>query len=676
MAYDPSQGLINGAAAVGGLIEQGRKTQEYVNGLFDTAARRRAGSALAAGRYGEAAGLLGERGDLENADLLQRRQTRATGLGAMVKRDYKTAQQTAASGADAELYAAAQGAEDDDRKARANWLGNAANALLQIKDPAQRKAAFTGQIVPVLKAMGMDDATIDTIDDQALTDEGLNAFRASLGQATKGEVRQDPNTGDLITIDPATGKASIVYRAGKKADWKEFTRSDGSTYWKDMNSLDGEERDQPPADAATPQASGAVYDQVASVASAAGARPEEVGYLRRLAQVESSGNPSARNGSSTGLFQFQPDTFRAVGGGDLNSVEDQTRAALTLARRDRQALEQRGVPVTDANLYIMHQQGAGGGMALLTAPPEVNAVAALTPVYGDAEIARKAIVGNGGRADMTAGEFVAYWRNRWGGGGSTPARSGGARVVEGDEPQPKGRVATEDDKRRMGLPAEGSFWIDEKGKPSPLGGNQGQAQPRKAEADLRKEFNARPEVKEFRDIDNSYRTIKRLFSGEGSAAGDIAGIFSFMKMLDPGSVVREGEFANAQNAAGVPDRIRNLYNKTLNGQRLNPKQRQDFINQAESIFTTRSARFNQIADEYRGYARDYDLNPDRVVTISGGGQGGSGDTAGAPKGAQRGQNGRYYYADPNKKGSFPEVRKAPDGNWYFKSADGNFYKVD
>jgi hypothetical protein len=36
-----------------------------------------------------------------------------------------------------------------------------------------------------------------------------------------------------------------------------------------------------------------------------------------------------------------------------------------------------------------------------------------------------------------------------------------------------------------------------------------------------------------------------------------------MKMLDPTSVVREGEFATAQNAASIPIKIVNMYNKAL-----------------------------------------------------------------------------------------------------------------
>ena len=36
------------------------------------------------------------------------------------------------------------------------------------------------------------------------------------------------------------------------------------------------------------------------------------------------------------------------------------------------------------------------------------------------------------------------------------------------------------------------------------------------------------------------------------AAGDMALIFSYMKMLDPNSTVREGEYATAQDAGSIP----------------------------------------------------------------------------------------------------------------------------
>ena len=67
-------------------------------------------------------------------------------------------------------------------------------------------------------------------------------------------------------------------------------------------------------------------------------------------------------------------------------------------------------------------------------------------------------------------------------------------------------------------------------------------------------------------------------------------------MLDPGSTVREGEFANAQNAAGVPTRIINAYNQAKDGTRLSEQQREEFKGAARSAFDSqRSGSDEQIA---------------------------------------------------------------------------------
>ena len=87
---------------------------------------------------------------------------------------------------------------------------------------------------------------------------------------------------------------------------------------------------------------------------------------------------------------------------------------------------------------------------------------------------------------------------------------------------------------------------------------------------------------------------------DASAAGDLALIFNYMKILDPGSTVREGEFANAQNSGSVPTRIRGLYNQVMEGTRLTDAQRADFVNRAGRLFnkaveeqSERNSRFRQ-----------------------------------------------------------------------------------
>lgn len=101
---------------------------------------------------------------------------------------------------------------------------------------------------------------------------------------------------------------------------------------------------------------------------------------------------------------------------------------------------------------------------------------------------------------------------------------------------------------------------------------------------------------DFTDIANSWDRITAS-ANDPSAAGDLALIFNYMKMLDPGSTVREGEFANAENSAGVPTRIRATFNKLQNGERLVEEQRNDFFGQAQNIFTASKGRADNITEE-------------------------------------------------------------------------------
>jgi hypothetical protein len=127
-----------------------------------------------------------------------------------------------------------------------------------------------------------------------------------------------------------------------------------------------------------------------------------------------------------------------------------------------------------------------------------------------------------------------------------------------------------------------------------------------------------------------------------SPAGDIAMIFAYMKILDPTSVVREGEFATAQNAASIPDQVRNAYNRALQGTRLNPQQRIDFTNQAKKVFEEQKKGQDLNVSNYTRLAKNYGLSVDNIVTPytvpeaqpprQGGASGGWGDAPAAPAG--------------------------------------------
>jgi hypothetical protein len=98
-----------------------------------------------------------------------------------------------------------------------------------------------------------------------------------------------------------------------------------------------------------------------------------------------------------------------------------------------------------------------------------------------------------------------------------------------------------------------------------------------------------------------------------SAAGDLSLIFGYMKILDPASVVREGEFATAQNAAGIPTQVSNMYNKVISGERLSDTQRADFINQARNLVKSQKGQLDNFNNVYRGIADNYKLDPEKII---------------------------------------------------------------
>lgn len=118
--------------------------------------------------------------------------------------------------------------------------------------------------------------------------------------------------------------------------------------------------------------------------------------------------------------------------------------------------------------------------------------------------------------------------------------------------------------------------------------------------------------KPWHDVNSAYTRIKAAGS-DPTAAGDLALIFNYMKMLDPGSTVREGEFANAQNAGGLPERLRAQYNKAVNGEFLSANQRKDFLDRASKLYKGQQVDQRRLEKRYEGLAKNNKLNPENVI---------------------------------------------------------------
>jgi hypothetical protein len=154
----------------------------------------------------------------------------------------------------------------------------------------------------------------------------------------------------------------------------------------------------------------------------------------------------------------------------------------------------------------------------------------------------------------------------------------------------------------------------------PLKGMKGPEEPKRDafadEAKLRGEFSDR--TKTFEVVRDSYSKIREV-AEKPSPAGDISLIFGYMKMLDPNSTVRESEYATAQNAGSIPERVRALFNKAKTGEGLTPSQRRDFLNQASKIYGSQLKTYKQDEERYGGLAKTYGSDPSRVIYDRSGG---------------------------------------------------------
>jgi hypothetical protein len=135
--------------------------------------------------------------------------------------------------------------------------------------------------------------------------------------------------------------------------------------------------------------------------------------------------------------------------------------------------------------------------------------------------------------------------------------------------------------------------------------------PKESAEGLRKEFTG--QTSQYRGVSDAFQKIKSAALNP-SAANDLSLIFGYMRALDPASTVREGEFANAQNAGGIDATIRNVYNKVASGERLTQAQRQDFLQSAYGLVESQIPNAQQTIDRYTSIAGRAGLNPEDIVS--------------------------------------------------------------
>ena len=99
-----------------------------------------------------------------------------------------------------------------------------------------------------------------------------------------------------------------------------------------------------------------------------------------------------------------------------------------------------------------------------------------------------------------------------------------------------------------------------------------------------------------------------------SGLADVGLIFAYMKILDPRSTVREGEFAQVSDAFGWMPRYFNWYNKAVAGQNLKPHQRKELIQLIRKSYISEVSGATEDVKLMTEIAKKRKLDVDQIVS--------------------------------------------------------------
>lgn len=105
------------------------------------------------------------------------------------------------------------------------------------------------------------------------------------------------------------------------------------------------------------------------------------------------------------------------------------------------------------------------------------------------------------------------------------------------------------------------------------------------EKELRKEYNDHPQIKEFATVNQNYNQVVSSAKKQNpSGADDLKLVVSYIKILDPNSVVREGEITNLTKSSGLMDQVIAQFNRVKGGGTLDTNIRNQILSSATDAY--------------------------------------------------------------------------------------------
>lgn len=367
-----------------------------------------------------------------------------------------------------------------------------------------------------------------------------------------------------------------------------------------------------------------------------------------------TGNPAAKNPNSSAvgnhqfldetwldvLGKYRPDLVRGKSRDEILQMRADPALSASMAdvyaRENTAALTQAGFEPTPANLALAHRFGAAGAAKILAAE-RANPNAPLSSVLPE-----EVLKVNKELRTMTIAQGRAMFEQQMAGvagaGGNAaaaapPAAAPGSYDIRYDKGKPTeypgkpGYVVARDKASgkiiAVPAPSEGQTEA-ERLKAREVEQKDREANSKEGdtrfnnENTLRDEFNTL--TKDYRVVSDSYRKIHQS-AAAGNGAGDMSMLYSFVKLLDPNSVVRESEFALAAQSGSYGERIQGAVERLLTGKRLPEGLRAEFLAEADNLYQSQKSGFDKLTERYRGIANRRGLNAENVVGDYGEGAG-------------------------------------------------------
>jgi len=264
--------------------------------------------------------------------------------------------------------------------------------------------------------------------DQTLIDQGQIAARTKvIRSAVEGAMATDPSGGGARAAQ-ILGKFGGLIDPGVREELTRITKGAAAEAGvaAGINNVTRNPGAPPPAP------DPAVVGQIQKSAAAEGVPADQA---LTIAHIESGiGTVPDRSGSQYGgVFQLGTAEKASVNlAAGAPPVEQAAKGVQFLANAYGVASGAVGHPADGWQTYMVHQQGVGGGPALLKADPNELAVNVLAEAGSTNPVA--AVTRNGGSGDMTVGQFLGVWQAKYAQNAAAIGVTPGAPVAPGHNP--------------------------------------------------------------------------------------------------------------------------------------------------------------------------------------------------------------------------------------------------